>query len=286
MKSRLMQRGSAAPAIARGLWNALIAARGFGAPETIEAFTRAREFAAGDKDAPERLAADFGLWAGSFVRCEQSAMKARAEAFLDDVRARPDSPEAGVAHRIAGVTHWFAGEYVEAREHLERALALFQPGRDDDLAFRFGQDAGVAAMLWFALTLWQLGDIGRAVSLVSDAETRSAALTHTGTRAFGKQFAAMFELMRGDSARAASKANGLTQLTRQHDLPHWGAVAGFLEGSASAQSGTAGSGLGPCVAAPRFCASRTPCFSTGSSRLTWPQPKPTAGNSRPRARDP
>ena len=31
--------------------------------------------------------------------------------------------------------------------HLERALALFQPGRDDDLAFRFGPDAGVAAML-------------------------------------------------------------------------------------------------------------------------------------------
>jgi hypothetical protein len=41
---------------------------------------------------------------------------------------------------------------------------MFQPGRDDDLAFRFAQDAGVAAMLYLALTLWPLGDIGRAVS--------------------------------------------------------------------------------------------------------------------------
>ena len=38
--------------------NALFAARGYGAPETTEAFARARELASGDKDAPERLAAD------------------------------------------------------------------------------------------------------------------------------------------------------------------------------------------------------------------------------------
>ena len=74
-------------------------------------------------------------------------MRAHAKTFLSDVEARPDSPEAGVAHRAAGITHWFAGEYCEAREHLERALTLFQPGRDDDLAFRFGQDQGVAAVL-------------------------------------------------------------------------------------------------------------------------------------------
>ena len=40
--------------------NALIAARGFGAAETAEAFAKARESAAGGKDAPERLAADYG----------------------------------------------------------------------------------------------------------------------------------------------------------------------------------------------------------------------------------
>ena len=38
--------------------NALIAKRGYGAPETREAFAKARESASGDKDAPGRLAAD------------------------------------------------------------------------------------------------------------------------------------------------------------------------------------------------------------------------------------
>jgi class 3 adenylate cyclase/predicted ATPase len=223
--------------------NALIAARGYGARETTEAFARAREVALGHKDTNERLAADYGLWAGSYVRGELSAMRAHAETFLADVETRPDSPEAGVARRIIGVTHWFAGEYVEARETLDHALALFQPGRDDDLAFRFGHDEGVAAMLYLALTLWPLGDIGRAVSLVGDAEARIADLAHVVTRALGRSYAATFALLRRDMSRAAMNGVELAELTRDHDLPFWRAFGVFFEGLASAQGGAAGVGL-------------------------------------------
>jgi class 3 adenylate cyclase/predicted ATPase len=220
--------------------NALIQARGYGAIETTEAFAMARERAIGDKDAPERLAADYGLWAGSYVRGELLAMRAHAETFLGDVGARPDSPEAGVAHRAAGITHWFAGEYFEARDHLERALALFQPGRDEGLAFQFGHDAGVAAMFCLAFTLWPLGEIGRAASLVGDAEARIAGLAHVGTRAFKNQHAAMYALMRGDLSRGVQNAVELARLTREHDLPWWRAFGVFLEGFATAQSSPAG----------------------------------------------
>jgi len=223
--------------------NALIAARGHGASETTEAFTRARELALGEKNASERLAADYGLWVGSLVRGELSAMRAHAETFLGDVEAYPDSPEVGVAHRVAGTTHWFAGEYSEARARLERALALFQPGRDDDLAFRFGQDVGVSAMIFLALTTWPLGDIERAVSVGRDAAARVASLAHIGTRAYGKWSAAMFELMRGDLSRAAPNAAETARLAREHDLPVWRAFGVFLEGLAGTQSGAASGGL-------------------------------------------
>jgi predicted ATPase len=198
---------------------------------------------ADDEDASERLAADDGLWVGSFVRGELSPMRAHAETFLSEVAARPDSPEAGVAQRAAGMTHWFAGEYREARERLERALALFQAGRDDDLAFRFGQDPGVAIMMNLALTLWPSGDVGRAISLVRDAKARSATFAHVGTRAYGKWYAALFELMRGDLTRAASIAAELTALTDEHELMQWRARGVFFEGLAGARSGTAGGGL-------------------------------------------
>ena len=152
--------------------NALIAARGYGAPETTEAFTRARESASGDKDAPGRLSADYGLWVGSYTRGELPSMRAHAAAFLSDLEGRPDSPEAGVAHRAAGLTCWFAGEYREARNYLEQALALFQPDRDDDLAFRFGLDPGVAAMVNLAFAFWPLGEVDRAISLIDRMQTR------------------------------------------------------------------------------------------------------------------
>jgi tetratricopeptide (TPR) repeat protein len=223
--------------------NALLAARGYGAPETTEAFARARESAAGDKEASARLAADWGLWVGSIIRGELSAARAHAEAFLSDLEARPDSPEGGVAHRVMGVTHWFAGEYREAQDHLERALELFQSERDDELAFRFGHDTGVAVMHYLALALWPLGEVERAIPLVRIAEARVVRLTHVGTRAYGKKYAAMFELMRGDLSRVAPNAVELARLAREHELPFWGAFGVFLEGAARAESGTAGGGL-------------------------------------------
>ena len=223
--------------------NALIASRGLGAPETTEAFAKARELASGDKDAPERLAADYGLWGSSYVRGELPSMRAHAAAFLNDVEARPDSPEAGVAHRAAGSTCWFAGEYREARDHLERALALFQPGRDDDLAFRFGYDAGVGAMALLAIASWLLGEVDRAISLIDRMQTRMANLTLVGALATGRMYAAMFELMRGHNTRGATNAFEVARLAREHDLRMFRAFGVFFEGWATAATGAVGGGL-------------------------------------------
>ena len=131
----------------------------------------------------------------------------------------------------------------EAREHLERALTLFQPGRDDDLAFRFGQDAGVAAMCYLAIASWPLGNVTRAVSLVDEAHQRLTSVAHIGTHPYAKLHAATFELMRGDRGRAAQKGSEAARLAREHDLPLWRAYGAFFEGLATAERGALGEGL-------------------------------------------
>jgi predicted ATPase len=206
-------------------------------------------------------------------------MRAHAEAFLSDVEARPDSPEAGVAHRACGATHWFAGEYVEARDHLERALALFQPVRDDDLAFRFGQDAGVAAMFYLALVLWPMGDVERAVSLVGAAEARISGLAHIGTRANLKMHAALFELMRGDLSRAALNGAELARLAREHDLPMWGAFGVFLEGLAWAQSGAPGGGLEDMRRGVDLLREQNAVFFDGLIKISLAETEAAAGDA-------
>jgi predicted ATPase len=223
--------------------NALIATRGYGAPETAHAFAAARESAERDDVSSERLAADYGLWVGSLTRGELPTMRTHAAAFLRDVTARPNSPEAGVAHRAAGMTHWFAGEYEKARDHLERALVLFQPVRDDDLAFRFGHDVGVAAMLHLAFTLWPLGDVERAVCLVGSVEARIAGLSYKSAYAMGKMHAALFGLVRGVLAQTAPNATELARVARDHDLNFWRPYGLCLEGWVKSVNGPPADGL-------------------------------------------
>jgi predicted ATPase len=88
-----------------------------------------------------------------------------------------------------------------------------------------------------ALTLWPLGDVGRALHLIEAAKTRMAGLTHIGSVAYGYLHAALFELMRGDFARAAEDGAALAHLASEHDLRLWRAFGVFFVGWAAWRAG-------------------------------------------------
>ena len=221
----------------------MMSARGYGAVETKAAFERARELATDGEDYAERFSVNYGLWAGSFVRGELGPMRKLASAVLRDCASRPKSGEASIAQRMSGLTEWFAGEFVAARAHPEQALEIFDPERDGDLAVRFGQDVGVSAMAYSALALWALGEVDLARLRAEDMAARTAQIGHAAPAAYGLGHAALFELMRGDRARAAPNALKLVRLAREHDLPMFGAFGAFLDGWATAASTVIGSGL-------------------------------------------
>ena len=77
---------------------------------------------------------------------------------------------------------------------------MFQPGRDDDLAFRFGQDGGSPRWRFFALFgLWARLIAGPFMSHASATASR----THANTLAFGKTARG---LVRTDAWRSARRA--------------------------------------------------------------------------------
>src|SRR5208337_4339257 len=223
--------------------NALIAARGHGAPETTAAFAHAHDSAVSDEDAPERFGVIYGLWVGCYVRGDLTGMREHAAAFLREVEARPQAPEAGVAHRLIGVTKWVEGDFDAARGHCEQALAIFNPARDGDLAFRFGQDLGVAAMSYLALALWPLGEADRAFEFIERVKSRIVDTAHIGTVAYGNAHAILFEMMRGDFVRVAPLALALSRLAREHDLRFWLAYGVFSQGWARWRAGERADGL-------------------------------------------
>src|SRR5208283_1541100 len=120
------------------------------------------------ENAADRFSAYYGLWVGPFTRGELAPMREVVQALLHDCESQPKSPEAGIAHRLAGTTNWYAGDFEEARVHLEHALAIFDPQRDRDLAYRFGHDVGVAEMAYLAMVRWSLGEVDRARRLAEE----------------------------------------------------------------------------------------------------------------------
>ena len=126
---------------------------------------------------------------------------------------------------------------------LERALALFEPGRDDDLAVRFPPDPGVASMIYLAFASWTLGEAGRAVSFIERMRARMAGLVHAPTLALGSALSAFFALMRGDRPRARESVSELARIARDHDLPLFRAFGEFFSGWAIFDGGALADGL-------------------------------------------
>jgi predicted ATPase len=223
--------------------NATLGLRGYGAPETSAAFAQARETARSVEGSFDWLSITYGLWAGAYVRGELGPMRDLAESFLQSVAARPDSSEACVAHRIYGVTKWFAGEFEDGRAHLEKALALYDPERDRDLGLHFGQDIGVAATVYLALVAWAQGEVDRARRPIEDLIARIAGISHVGTIAYWNMHAFMFEMMRFDPLRAAPFAEALARFARNHEMENWKAFSVFPEAWIAWHAGDRAGGL-------------------------------------------
>jgi tetratricopeptide (TPR) repeat protein len=209
--------------------NALIAARGDGAPETTAAFVRARELATAVDDPMERLSANYGLWVGSLSRGEADPLRAVTEAVLRDIEGKPPSPEAAMAHRLAGTTEWYLGNFELARAHLEQTLAMFDPQRDHDLTYRFGRDMGVSAMVFMAPALWPLGETDRACRIGEEMLARAVASGHMLTTVYGHFQYALLHVARRDAAATAPLAEAVVKLAREHGMPLYSAYGEFLQ---------------------------------------------------------
>jgi class 3 adenylate cyclase/tetratricopeptide (TPR) repeat protein len=208
---------------------ALMAAKGYGAPETTAAFARARDLAAGIEDVTERFSVFYGLWVGSFIRGELPPMRELAAAFLSDVDGRAEAPEASSAHRVFGLTRWFEGNFHEAQKHLDRAVALSDGETDRALAFRFGQGPRTAALLNLAITVAPLGELIQARRLLERARTQGQQSAHIPTIAYMHGQTCLVEGVCRDTARTTPHARMLGQLSREHGLQLWTAVAAFFD---------------------------------------------------------
>jgi len=213
------------------LGNALIWAKGLAAPETSAAFARVRELTSRVEDALERFPAYYGLWAGHYMRCEPAPMQEIAELFLREATARPDCPEALVAHRVSGNTCVYFGDYLAAHDHFQKTVELYDQTRHGDLANRFGQDPRAAAEIFDALALWVLGQIDDSLRCADRVLADAKALAHVPTISYVHYFRALLGVIRSEPEAITADSQALADIVSRHDLPAFLAgIAAFFQG--------------------------------------------------------
>jgi class 3 adenylate cyclase len=213
--------------------NATMQARGHYSAESQEAFSRARELARSVGDPRERASASthYGLWVGAYLRGDAGAMRESADAALADVETRSDAALACVVHRLQGVTYWIGeGDIANALVHLRQSVALHDPDRDRESAFRFGQDSGVSAKAYLASVTWASGEPDRARALINALMTRANKIGHFPTLAYAHYHTAWFETTRLDAGRAKAHVETSAALAQEHGVSLWRLIAPVIHG--------------------------------------------------------
>jgi predicted ATPase len=106
---------------------------------------------------------------------------------------------------------------------------MFDPQRDRDLTYRFGQDVGVSAMVIMALALWPLGETDQARRIGEEALARAVASGHMLTTVFAHFQYALLHVARRDAATTAPLAEAVVRLARDHGMPLYSAYGEFLQ---------------------------------------------------------
>jgi tetratricopeptide (TPR) repeat protein len=206
---------------------AVLWSKGYVAEETKAAFARARELTAGTENPAERFAAYFAQWVGSNTRAEFALARETAETFRREAENEGRTTERVVGLRMLGLTCIFQGDFLAAQAHLEEALRIYDPERDRDARFRFGQDAGAGASTYLALTNWLLGEVHDTRARMEEGIARGVESNHVTTQANINYFTAIFEIVRGDVDAVRRAAQTVLELSREHGLPTfsaWGAA--------------------------------------------------------------
>ena len=226
-----------------GLGPALIAAKGFAAPETGRAYARACELCRELGDTPKLLPALYGQSAVHWQRAELAAAHEGGRELLRLAEEQGDAAAEVVGHRILGAYLFQLGRFAEGRAHSESGLALYDPVRDRSSRFVYAINSRVVCLLWLSQALLALGYPEQARVRQGEALASARELAHPNTIAQALFCDWTLHQLLRDGREAQEQAEALIALATEHGLPLWLAAGVVVRGWALADGGRAEDGI-------------------------------------------
>jgi predicted ATPase len=128
-------------------------------------------------------------------------------------------------------TSFWLGELTAVRHHAERGITLYNPDQHRSLAFLYGgHDPGVCCRWFAAWNSWLLGYSVRAHDACAAAIELAERVAHPPTIAIALAWACGLHYFERDALATEHYARRLIELSRQQDLPAWGAAGTIFRG--------------------------------------------------------
>ena len=200
----------------------LLATKGMSNPDTGAAYERAHELCdqLGD-EVEESVSALFGIYVYHLVRGDALQSVAAAQDALRRAQ-RIDKPALMVlAHRVIGASLVQRGELDPAAEHLNQALALYDPVRDRESAAAYGSDLKAVSLAWLGYASILQGKPDTALKLVREAIDYAESLKNVHGVALMLSWLSLVHFFRREPALALKAAERGMALSKQHDLNMW-----------------------------------------------------------------
>jgi predicted ATPase len=221
----------------------LIATKGYGAPEVERTCTRALELCRQLGETPQLFPVLHGLVSVRLVQAEDKTAHELAEQCLSLAQSMHGPTRLMWAHNILGQTLFYVGEFALAQDHMEQAIALYDPQKDNPLVSGVGQDPKVTCLCFAARVLWLLGYPNQALKRIHEALTLAQELSHPFTLAYALHPAARLHQFRREGQATQEQAEALMALSSEQRFPFWLALGTILRGWALAEQGQGEEGV-------------------------------------------
>jgi class 3 adenylate cyclase/predicted ATPase len=225
------------------LGGTLVTTKGWTAPETAAAFGRARELCELSGDSSHLIAVDWGEYTVHLLRGELDRALQKTQATLRHAEGDNDVTALLMAHRTVGPTSVHLGHMEQARAHLERALAFYDPEAHAPLAHRFGYDARVVAQAYLSHALLHLGYPDQALATARQAVEDARRLAHAFSLCFAMGQLGIFHQVHDDLPPNAGMLEELIVLCSEQGFSMYLAIGLFQRGFVSILSGRTEAGL-------------------------------------------
>lgn len=225
------------------LSTALMSSVGWGAREVEAACIRSRELCERLGNGPGLVGSLWGLWTVYFLRGTIGPSFEVAGSVLSLALKTGDPGLTIAARQALGNSTYFLGDLAGARDHGEKALAVYDPVRERELAAAFQLPLSFGCGNYLALSLWFMGYPEQAAHAERMAWSVIEDLDSPVCTVYGLGCSLMLHFARRDHGAVARITEELFSRAADQGYPFWVAWARIHRGWVQAMTGAAETGV-------------------------------------------